>query len=287
MRSTAIALALLAACGGGNAETPSQIEFGGDRPAYLEVPATFDQSVPTPLLVSLHGFSANGYTELAYTHLRDLVDARGILVIGPDGTTNSLGQQFWNATDACCDDENTGVDDVAYLTGLVDDISAVWNVAPARVYLFGHSNGGFMSYRLACDRADRFAALVSLAGATWNDPAACAPSQPVSVLQVHGDADSVVLYDGGDFATTAYPGAVASVAMWAGYDGCSGDLAADGTRLDLDRTLTGDDTAVARHGGCPDGVDAELWTIEGGSHIPNVSDQFPYLVWDWLAAHGR
>jgi len=288
MRTIAIGCALLAGCGGGGSETPEQIQFGGDRPAYLEVPTDYDHSVPTPLLVVLHGFSANGYTQLAYTGLGSLVEQEGILLIAPDGTVNSDGQQFWNATDACCDDEATGVDDVAYLSGLVEDISSVWNVDPARVFFFGHSNGGYMSYRMACDRADLVAALFSLAGATWADPAACEPSQPVSVLQAHGDADTVVLYQGGDFSIGSYPGAAATVATWAGYDGCTGALTEDTVRLDIDESLDGDDTAVARHAGCPAGIDAELWTIEAGGHIPNVNQtDFPALVWSWLSAHPR
>lgn len=287
MRSIPLGLALLAACGGGT-ETPDQYVFGGDRPTYLKVPAGYDHSVPTPLLVVLHGFGANGYTQLAYTGLEDLVDDEGILLIAPDGTVNSEGRQFWNATDACCDDEGSGVDDVAYIGGLVEEISSVWNVDPGRVFFFGHSNGGYMSYRMACDRADLVAALFSLAGATWADPTACAPSQPVSVLQLHGDADSTVLYQGGDFSIGSYPGAAVTVATWADYNGCTGALTDDPARLDIDRSITGDDTRTAHHAGCPAGIDAELWTIEGGGHIPNLAPTaFPGIVWSWLSAHPR
>jgi polyhydroxybutyrate depolymerase len=282
----ALLVTALAACGGGNGETPTQIEFGGDRVAYLEVPTTYDHSVPTPLLVVLHGFTANGYTQLRYTHLIDLVEGEGILAIGPDGTVNDSGQQFWNATDACCDEDDSGVDDVAYLGGLVEEIQSVYNVDPAQVFFFGHSNGGYMSYRMACDRTDLVSALVSLAGATWADSTACTPSETVSVLQIHGDLDSTVLYAGGDFSIGSYPGAVETVRMWADYDGC-GELATTDERLDLDEGLSGDDTAVARHGGCPEGIDAELWTIEGGGHIPDVSAGFPDEVWAWLSAHAR
>ncbi|HET7846180.1 MAG TPA: prolyl oligopeptidase family serine peptidase, partial [Acidimicrobiia bacterium] len=160
------------------------------------------------------------------------------------------------------------------------------NVDPARVFAFGHSNGGFMAYRLACDRADLVAAVVSLAGVTWSETTACDPSQDVSVLQIHGTDDDVVRYEGGRFAVP-YPGAMETVASWAGYDDCTGGLVADTGQIDIDENVAGIDTSVARHMGCPQGIDAELWTIEGGSHVPDLSPDFPDLVWTWLSDHPR
>lgn len=274
-----------AGCGdsGGSGGMPDQYQFGGDRPVFLNVPSTYDNSVPTPLLVVLHGFGANAYTQLAYTKLDQLVEEQGILMVAPEGTTDQDGKQFWNATDACCDFYDTGVDDVAYISGLIEEISSVWNVDPSRVYIFGHSNGGYMAYRMACDRADLISAIVSLAGATYLDTTACDPSADVSVLQIHGTADAMVPYDGGTYA----PGAIRSTEIWAGYDGCTGQLSDNDRMLDLDTTLAGDETTVQSWGGCPSGTGVELWTIDGGGHIPAVTDDFRSEVWSFLAAHPR
>jgi len=289
-RSTGIALAaaaLLAGCGGGGDGRPDQFLFGTDeRPVYLEVPADYDNSAPTALLMVLHGYSANAYTQLAYTGLEALVEDQGILLVAPEGTVNSTGQQFWNATDACCDNDGSGVDDVAYLTDLIDDISSVWNVDPARVYLFGHSNGGYMSYRMACD-TDRIAALISLAGATWKDTAMCDPAAAVSVLQIHGTADDLVLYAGDGDGPGASPGAVETVTDWAGYDGCTGELALRDAALDIDSVIPGAETEVSAFAGCPAGLGVELWTITGGGHIPPLHPDFATTVWSWLDAHPR
>lgn len=273
---------LVLACGSDAAQTPDQVEFGGDRPVFLEVPTSYDHGTPTPLLLVLHGFGANGFTQLRYTKLDELVEEQGILLAAPDGTVNAEGKQFWNATDACCG-AGSGVDDVAYLSGLIADISAVWNVDPARVYLFGHSNGGFMSYRMACDQADSIAAIVSLAGATWDDPGQCAPSSDVSVLQIHGTNDQTILYGGG----TLYPSATASTEIWAGYDGCGTSMTQAATNLDLEVSLDGAETTVQSFDGCPADVAVELWSIEDGSHLPNVTDGFRTAVWEWLAAHPK
>lgn len=131
---------LAAACGASDAETPNQIRFGGDRPVYLEVPTTYDHGEATPLLVVLHGFGANGLLQLRYSELDKLVEEEGVLLAAPEGTVDPDNKQFWNATDWCCDNYDSGVNDVAYIKGLLDEITSVWNVDPKRVYLFGHSS---------------------------------------------------------------------------------------------------------------------------------------------------
>ena len=80
---------------------------------------------------------------------------------------------------------------------MVEEVAAEHAVDRRRVYVVGFSNGGFMSYRLACDHADRIAAIVSISGATYADPDRCAPSEPVAVLEVHGTDDRTIPYDGG------------------------------------------------------------------------------------------
>lgn len=254
-----------------------------DRPYGLLVPAGYDGSQPVPLVLLLHGYGANGNVQAAYFGLNALAESEGFLLAYPDGTVDSGGRAFWNATDACCDFDGTGVDDVAYLTAVLDDVQGQYNVDPKRVYAVGHSNGGFMSYRLACDITPRLAAIVSLAGATWLDPGMCNPTGTISVLQVHGDMDTTVPYDG----AAGYPSATGTVAQWATKNGCSGPLEVAAKRLDIDDGLAGDETMIARHSGCPAGAAAELWTIVGGGHIPNLSPNWATSIYAFLSAHPR
>lgn len=288
-------VASLSACGdGGGGEpaapdaAPLPLVFGGDRPVTLQVPSSYDPARAYPLLVILHGYSANALAQQAYFGLIDAADARDALILAPDGTKDQLGNRFWNASDACCDLGGTGVDDVAYVSGLIEEVAAAYAVDPARVFLIGHSNGGYMSYRMACERPDLIAAIASLAGAAaFADPATCSPDQPVSVLAIHGDADTVVLYPGGTSNGATYPGARDSVARWADYDGCDGALGGT-TTLDLEEVLAGAETTVEAVAGCPTGIGVELWTVQGGSHIPRF-DQPAFIdgVWAWLGAHPR
>src|SRR2546426_27604 len=78
-------------------------------------------------------------------------DEKTFIYAYPDGLTDVLGQRFWNATDACCDIYNKPTDDVYFATAVLADVQSSWSVDPKRIYVFGHSNGGFMAHRLACD----------------------------------------------------------------------------------------------------------------------------------------
>jgi len=246
--------------------------------------------VPLPLVVVLHGYGVNHFIEGAYLGLESQLDARHFFYAAPDGTLDPTGNRFWNATDACCDLYGSGVDDVAYLTAVIHDMESRYPVDPERVFLVGHSNGAFMAQRMACDRASDVAAVVSLAGAQWNDASRCNPSEAVSVVEVHGDADTTIPYGGGtadpDAGTAPFPSALQAVATWAGKDSCTNDLTDAGPTYDLDTMLAGDETRVARYDSCPRG-DVELWTIEGGSHIPALGNQWPQAPLDWLFAHPK
>jgi polyhydroxybutyrate depolymerase len=208
-----------------------------------------------------------------------------VLYAHPDGTIDSTGNRFWNATDACCEFYASKVDDVAYLTSLIAEIQTRYSVDKKRVYFFGHSNGAFMSYRMACDHAETVAAIASLAGATWLDTSKCKPSQPVSALEVHGTADQVVLFDGGTITGGGpYPGATTSVADWV-YDGCG---AAGNTSLPNLDIAAGMSTTVTQYAsGCRNGSEVDLWTIQGGMHIPGFNPTFGTDVFKFLLAHPK
>lgn len=258
-----------------------------DRPVTLFVPSGYDPAHPAPLVVLLHGYTASGDLQEAYFQVRAEAEARGYLYLHPDGTIDAIGNRFWNATDACCDFVDTGVDDVGYIEGLVAEVSEQYAVDPDRVYLLGHSNGGFMSYRMACEEAETFAAIVSLAGATYVERDDCSPAEPVSVVQIHGTADAVVAYEGGVLYDAAHPAATDTAALWAGYDGCTGEPVAEPGSLDLVADLPGAETSVSAYRDCAAGTAVELWTIADGSHVPAVGPGFLPAVFDFFEAHPK
>lgn len=264
---------------------------GGDRPAQILRPADYDPDQAWPLVVLLHGFGASGLLQDAYLGVSELRDELGFVLLRPDGTLPPGGGRYWNATEACCAFGDSDVDDVAYLTGLVEEISETHHIDAGRVYVFGHSNGGFMGLRLACEAPDTFTAIASLAGATVIDPADCpADGPPVSVLQIHGTADETILYEGGtiDLARAEYPSAIDTVRTHADKAGCDPDASVAGDALDLDTGIDGIDTdTLSWTDGCPEGVDMALWTINGGDHIPPLNGQGTPQILTWLLGHER
>lgn len=283
-----------AATDAGSEDVATSVDVGPDtglvaaRPYQTHIPPGYEMSKPTPLVILLHGYSASGALQESYFKLSDVADTKTFLLAYPDGTLDASGNRFWNATDACCNFAGAKIDDVAYVDAIIEDMSKKYNVDPKRVYLVGHSNGGFMSHRTACDLSPRIAAIVSLAGAVWKDASKCKPTSPVSILEVHGNADMTISYDGG--ATSAgvppYPSAKQTVATWAALEGCSATLTDTGKTLDLESTLPGNETKVEHHDGCKSGA-VELWTIQGGGHIPSLTAQWGSLIYGFLESHPK
>ncbi|MCB9570341.1 MAG: hypothetical protein H6710_24545 [Myxococcales bacterium] len=258
--------------------------FGGERPVELQLPAAFDEGRSYPLVLVLHAFGSTPAEEIELLDLAGIDADPGVFVLAPEGLPATDGRLAWNACPACCGD--TESDDVAYLGGVVDEVVAAWPIDPAQVFAVGRSNGHFMAYRLACDRADRFTAIAGLAGAATSvDGSGCAPASPVSTLHIHGDADGVIRYEGGWY-DAPYPGAVATTALWAEHDGCDVTFE-DGGALDLVDALPGAETAISRAQGCPAGVDVELWTIAGGNHRPLLIPGTGARIVTWLMDHPR
>lgn len=264
-------------------EAPSPAPPPSDGVADVTVPSSYDPGEPLPLVLVLHGLGSTGGEIREYLGVDRIAEERGFLVVHPDGSVDGRGNRFWDATDACCNFIGDPTGDADRLARLIADVSAEYAVDPDRVHVVGHSNGGFMAYRLACEHADLVASVASVSGATFADPAECTPTEPVSVLQVHGDADPIIRYDGGTFPGR-YPGAVDTVTTWAGYAGCE-PTPVDGEARDLDGTTAGAESPVTVFSGCPAGVSVELWSLPGTGHLPPVSAGFPVDVVDWLLEH--
>lgn len=255
--------------------------LGGERPADLLLPTGYDaedKDNPVKLLVLLHGFSASA-------RLQDLIigtitaqEDLGYALLLPDGTRNALGLRFWNAWPECCDFQRTGIDDSAYLIGLIREAVALYNVDPEQVYLLGHSNGGYMSYRMLCDYGDEIAGIVPLAGTGPKDAALCkADRGGARILHVHGTDDTTITYEPGALSA----GADEMVRRWAERMNCAGPV---DEKAALD--VVGDDdveTDVRYHGDCDDGHDVTLWRINGAGHVPLFSSSFARRAWNYIS----
>ena len=272
----------------GNCVSNPTLSIGGDRPAAVQIPIDYNTATRYPLLIVLHGFGADGNIQALYMGLDTRVDSKQIIMVTPDGTLNSDGRRFWNATEACCarTPEEQMIDDVAYVSGLIEEAAATYSIDPTRVGLIGHSNGGFMALRMACEASELVTSVVSLAGSTFADEMSCTPAtRRVSVATIHGVLDDTILYNG---VPNIYPGAIETTERFAVLAGCNVAAARPGGTLDLIGSLPGEESVVTEYPECLGQAAVELWTIQDGEHIPVPwTPAGSDAMVDWLLDHPR
>jgi polyhydroxybutyrate depolymerase len=261
VRMTAVAAVLLSlgAYGGAPASASPAGDLAGaltvgamQRTYQVHVPAGLDH--PTGLVINLHGAGATGSGQAALTNYNAMADQHGFVVVYPDGIDFS-----WADGRGASIPDRQGVDDVGFLVALVERLSHEYGIDPGRVFATGMSAGAFMATRLACERADVVSAIAPVAG-TLGSAFPCAPSRPVSVLQVHGTADPVVPFGGGPMVGRGGPSdivpATAMAQRWRDLDGCPApveDVLAGGVRRF---------TAA----GCAGGSEVVFVQVDGGGH---------------------
>ena len=165
---------------------------GIERDYILYVPEIYDGSTAAPLVLNFHGFGSSASQQMFYGDFRDIADTEGFLLVHPEGTT-FIGNQFWNVGFPGL---SSNIDDVGFTEALIDELATLYAIDLDRVYATGMSNGGFMSFLLACQLSEKIAAVASVTGSmtqdTFDD---CNAQHPTPVLQIHGTEDDVVLYN--------------------------------------------------------------------------------------------
>lgn len=230
---------------------------GLERTARLYRPTGTRGSTDIPLVVMLHGALGSGRQAERSYEWNAMADQGGFVIAYPDGQNRA-----WTVSDGCCGPPaRDGVDDVAFITALVSEISARTPVDPARVYATGISNGGMLAYRLACDTS-LFAAIGPVVATQLG---ACPEPHPTSIIHIHGTADQTVPYDGG-------PGRLEDIPSWLGpveLDGPPIPELVTQWRMVNDCGEPARSTAgqvVTSTATCPHGRAVQLITVKGAGH---------------------
>ena len=170
------------------------IEGMQPRTFFLNVPASYTPGTPTPLLLAFHSRTTNGKEILATSQILSWAAAMNIIVVAVNGAVHE-GYSSWNAGRCCTNATTYEENDVLLTSTIIDYLESLATIDASRVWAMGHSNGGMMAYRLACELSDKITAVAVVTGALVDD--SCNPTQPVSVIHLHGNLDPTVPFHGG------------------------------------------------------------------------------------------
>jgi polyhydroxybutyrate depolymerase len=161
------------------------------RDYKIYVPTIYDGTTPVPLVFNFHGYGSDFIEQEQYGDFRAIADTANFILVHPNGTPDNFGTNSWNTFD------NSTTNDIGFIANLIDSLKQTYNIDTTAIYSTGMSNGGFMSYELACQLSERIAAVASVTGSITNAHLPlCNAQHPMPVLQIHGTNDGTVPYTG-------------------------------------------------------------------------------------------
>ena len=191
------------------------IEGMQPRTYYLNVPSKYSSETSTPLLLALHSRTTTAKTIFSDSQILSWAESMNFIVAGLNGAVYDYVSS-WNAGDCCTNATTYEENDLLFASTVIDFVASKYSVDKSRIWAMGHSNGGMMAYRLACDLSDKITAIAVVTGSLV-DPS-CSPSKQVSLLHIHGDLDPTVpIQGGGKFGT---PNIYYSVLEYAKANSC-------------------------------------------------------------------
>jgi polyhydroxybutyrate depolymerase len=190
------------------------IHDGIVRSYKLYVPSIYSGNIAVPLLFNFHGYTSNSNEQMFYGDFRNIADTANFLVVHPQGTLDNNNTTHFNVGWG-----GSTIDDVGFTEALIDSLSAAYSIDQNRIYAVGMSNGGFMSFRLACELSSKIAAVGSVTGSmTPSTLGNCNASHPMPIIQIHGTTDPTVPYNG----STGWTASITNVLNhWATFNNCS------------------------------------------------------------------
>jgi polyhydroxybutyrate depolymerase len=255
-----------------------EIASGRDVRRYrIYVPENLPPEPSHPLLLGFHGNGGSADSFEEYSGFRSLADRAGFLAVFPQGAGPIPTWEINPVTDNA---------DVRFVADLLADLSVRCRVDPARTYAVGHSRGGGMANRLACDLSDRIAAIGPVSGA-YPPEGGCSPARPVAVVAFHGSADPVIPYNGignQNGPPAAYFAFGIPIPQWASAWAARNGCASDPASILDEEYLQGRGWT-----GCRDGADVILYTIPGGGHGWPDGPAFnaAEMIWKFFVDHAR
>ncbi|MEK7441675.1 MAG: PHB depolymerase family esterase [Chloroflexota bacterium] len=265
---------------------------GRTRTYAVHVPTNL--RTPLSLVIVLHGGGGNDDNAERMTGMSAKADKEGFVVAYPNGSGRLEDKILtWNSGNCCGYALDQKIDDVKFISALIDEMQTKHKIDSKRVYVTGISNGGMMSYRVACELADKVAAIAPVAGALNVE---CKPSQTISVIAFHGTSDQHVLYAGGkpkvqaDNHERVDQSVEYAISFWVKQNGCG---------ITPQKNEKGNVVSEI-YSGCKNNTGVALYTIKGGGHAwpggvggtffadaPTKEISATDVMWEFFKAHSR
>jgi len=208
------------------AERRRIMHAGRRRSFHVYVPTSCRDGENVPLVVMLHGGGSNPRNAMRVTGLAAKAEREGFIAAFPAGSGGFGVFRTWNSGNGCGPAKRRNVDDIGFVSALIEELCRTHPVDAGRVYVVGFSNGGMLAHRIGCELGDKVTAIASVSGALNCD--LDEPGRPVPVLILHGTADRCVRYEGGKPAFTLRGkkarrdrSVAEAVAFWTSRNGCA------------------------------------------------------------------
>lgn len=268
----------------GTSPLPSSSAAKPRLDAPLHLPPNLAPGTKAPLLVMLHGLGSSAELIAQLSEWPKFAEDHGLAWIAPNGPLDHKGRRFWDAGPSCCNFDQLKVDHVAELSELIERVAGSGPIDRERIFVGGYSNGGFMAHRLACEKPELVRAIISVAGSGPLDHSSCKKPVALGVLQIQGDADPIVTYEGGhlfkDPKLPEHVSARKTAEDWAASLACSAKPKTL-EPVDFEANIPGLETRRERYEGCKLGH-VELWTVAGGAHYIGFRAPGPAAIWQFL-----
>ncbi len=251
---------------------------------YLYTPKSYQPNQPMPLVIAFHGSHGSGRSLANVTHLDDLAEQKGFIVVYPDGIN-----YHWHEVKGYSSSQ-IDVDNASFVTALIEHLKQIRNIDPHKIYAVGFSSGGILTQSLACQLSGQIAAFASVAGTLpANVTDGCQPQAPVSILMLNGTGDESVPYFGGKIDGVRDAVSVPKIVeLWQQHNGC----------VSKANSQSGKQVEIARYLGCRGDSEVMLVTIKGSGHAwPGATSETAkqqgsaneinanQIIWDFFQRH--
>jgi len=255
-----LTICFISLCSLGFAQTFNFMHNAVSRSYIVHLPPSYTPTNTYPLVINMHGFGSDAAQQQFYAEMDAVADTANFIVVYPFGIADSWNSgQVWSY--------NPGINDVTFISALIDTMAINFSINTSMVYACGMSNGGFMSYKLACELEDKIAAISSVTGVMADSVfASCQTDRPVPIMHIHGTADPTVPYTGAPGGTPVETG----IDWWVTNNNCPPTKVV--TNIPDINTTDGSTVEKWFYGPCDNNSEVVLFKIDGGEHTwPGVA----------------